>query len=106
MLRSSLFTLALLIAMPAALAEPLPVYESENVCLDVAGEAINHELILRGCMDLQQRTKSELELYWGSLPMSVQVSCMQANGPVGDYWKLKTCVDKEASFMAALTPSR
>jgi hypothetical protein len=81
----------------------LPAYDSEAICADVAGGSARQELIMRGCLDFQERTRKEIALTWDSVPASVQESCGKAAEASGDYWRLKSCIDKELKPTAAAT---
>jgi hypothetical protein len=84
-----------LIAMPTATAEMLPAYDPLEICSYVAGTSARQELIMRGCLDFQERTRKEVSLVWDKLPQPVQESCSNAAKASGDYWKLKSCIDRE-----------
>jgi len=101
MLRFPILTLALIFNAPSADAQMLPAYDSEAICSDVAGTSAKQELIMRGCLDFQQRTRKEIALAWDKLPVPVQESCTKAAEASGDYWRLKTCIDKEVRSTAA-----
>ena len=96
MLRLPTVASALIFAASLAHAEMLPAYDPEAICAAVAGGAARQELIMRGCLDFQERTRKEIALAWDKLPVPVQESCTKAAKVTGDYWKLKNCIDKEA----------
>lgn len=96
MLRFPILATALIFAAALAHAEMLPAYDPEAICAAVAGGAARQELIMRGCLDFQERTRKEIALAWDKLPVPVQESCTKAAQKTGDYWKLKNCIDKEA----------
>jgi hypothetical protein len=50
--------------------------------------------------------RKEISLRWDRLPVYVQDSCAKAAEATGDYWKLKTCIDKEGRVEAAEAPTR
>lgn len=103
MRRIPLLASALMLAAPLAHAEMLPAYDSEAICADVAGGSARQELIMRGCLDFQERTRKEIALAWDKLPVPVQVSCTKAAEGSGDYWRLKSCIDKEVRSTSAVT---
>jgi hypothetical protein len=96
MLRFPILTSALMFGAALAHAEMLPAYDSEAICAVAAGGAARQELIMRGCLDFQERTRKEIALAWDKLPVMVQETCDKAAKPSGDYWKLKNCIDREA----------
>ena len=93
-----LSTLALALALGfgalAAHAEMLPAYDPLMICEAIAGSSARPEMIMRGCLDFQERTRKEIALLWDKVPEPVQHSCAQATKQSGDYWRLKTCIDK------------
>jgi hypothetical protein len=89
----------LLIAAPAAHGEMLPAYDPLEICEYIAGTSARQELIMRGCLDFQERTRKEVSLVWDQLPQPVQESCSNAAKASGDYWKLKSCIDREVAPM-------
>ena len=99
MRRIPLLASALILSAPLAHAEMLPAYDSEAICADVAGSSARQELIMRGCLDFQERTRKEIALAWDKLPVPVQESCTKAAQVTGDYWKLKNCIDREAPIV-------
>jgi hypothetical protein len=99
MLRFPILASALLFAVSLAHAEMLPAYDPEAICAAVAGGAVRQELIMRGCIDFQERTRKEIALAWDKLPVPVQISCTKAAEATGDYWKLKNCIDREAPIV-------
>ena len=98
-----ILALALISYASSAQAEMLPAYDSEAICADVAGGSARQELIMRGCLDFQERTRKEIALTWDSVPASVQESCGKATEESGDYWRLKSCIDQELRPTAAAT---
>jgi hypothetical protein len=40
--------------------------------------------------------RKEVALAWDKVPAPVQASCGKAAETSGDYWRLKSCIDKEA----------
>jgi hypothetical protein len=94
MLRLAAVASALVCVASLAHAEMLPAYDPEAICAAVAGGAARQELIMRGCLDFQERTRKEIALAWDKLPVPVQESCTKAAQVTGDYWKLKNCIDK------------
>ena len=103
MLRLSALASALVCGASLAHAEMLPAYDPEAICAAVAGGAARQELIMRGCLDFQERTRKEIALAWDKLPVPVQVSCTKAAEGSGDYWRLKSCIDKEVRSSSAVT---
>jgi hypothetical protein len=103
MLRFPILALALIFSAPSAYAEMLPAYDSEAICSDIAGTSAKQELIMRGCLDFQERTRKEIALAWDNLPVPVQKSCTKAAEASGDYWRLKNCIDKEVRSTTAAT---
>jgi len=89
------FALALIPTISVARAEMLPAYDSEALCADVAGSSARQELIMRGCLDFQERIRKEVALTWETVPATVQESCGKATEASGDYWRLKSCIDRE-----------
>ena len=82
MLRLAALASALVCAASLAHAEMLPAYDPEAICAAVAGGAARQELIMRGCLDFQERTRKEIALAWDKLPVPVQESCTKAaQGP-------------------------
>jgi hypothetical protein len=79
----------------AAQAEMLPAYDPVMVCGAIAGSSARPEMIMRGCLDWQERTRKEVALAWDKVPGPVQESCAAAAKASGDYWKLKSCLDRE-----------
>ncbi len=101
MLRLPLLASALICAASLARAEMLPAYNSEAICAGIAGGAARQELIMRGCLDFQERTRKEIALAWDKLPATVQDTCDKtAKASGGDYWRLKSCIDREAAAPA------
>ena len=105
MLRFPVFTSALVLGLPLAYAGMLPAFDAEAICLDLAGTSARQELAMRGCLDFQDRMRKEIALRWDGLPAYVQDSCVKASAN-GDYWKLKTCIDKQGRIESAEAPSR
>ena len=99
MLRLTALASALACGASLAHAEMLPAYDPEAICAAVAGGAVRQELIMRGCLDFQERTRKEIALAWDKLPAPVQESCTKATQATGDYWKLKNCIDREAPII-------
>jgi hypothetical protein len=97
MRRFPILVLPLIFSAPSAYAEMLPAYDQQGFCEIIAGPQARPELIMRGCLDFQERTRKEIALAWDKLPVAVQVSCDNAAKASGDYWKLKNCIDKEVS---------
>jgi hypothetical protein len=95
---------ALMVSAPLAHAEMLPAYDSEAICADVAGGSARQELIMRGCLDFQERTRKEIALAWDKVPVPVRESCTKAAEASGDYWRLKSCIDKEVRSISAYRP--
>jgi hypothetical protein len=101
MRRIPLLASALMAVAPLAHAEMLPAYDSEAICADVAGGSARQELIMRGCLDFQERTRKEIALAWDKLPVPVQESCTKAAEGSGDYWRLKSCIDRQVPTTSA-----
>ena len=55
----------------------------------------NRDACMRGCLDWQERTRKEVALAWDKVPAPVQETCAAASKPSGDYWRLKTCIDRQ-----------
>ncbi len=100
MLRFPILALALIFSAPSAHAEMLPTYDSEAICSDVAGTSAKQELIMRGCLDFQERIRKEVAPTWETLPAPVQASCGKAAEASGDYRRLKSCIDKATESAA------
>lgn len=83
-----------------ALAEMLPAYDMQTMCGDLAGTSIRQEMVMRGCLDFQERMRKEVALAWDKVPPPVQSSCTKAASASGDYWRLKSCIDKETQTAA------
>lgn len=106
MLRLPILISALILSSFPAQAGMLPAFDSESLCMDVAGTSVRQEIVMYGCMDFQDRMRKEISLRWNGLPVYVQDSCARAAEATGDYWKLKTCIDKEGRIEAAAVPTR
>ena len=96
-----LAALAAVLPLPAR-AELLPAYDPLTICESVAGSSARQEMIMRGCLFLQERMRKEVALVWDKVPSPVQQSCAAAAQASGDYWRLKSCLDRAAP---AATPS-
>src|SRR5690349_5710748 len=94
------FGLAPIAAASSARAEMLPSYDPQVLCSDLAGTSIRQDMIMRGCLDFQERMRKEVSLSWDKLPAAVQTSCVKSAGGTGDYWRLKSCIDKETEIAA------
>ena len=101
MLRFPILALALVASTSSARAEMLPAYDSEAICADIAGGSASQELIMRGCLDFQERMRKEVALTWENVPARVQESCGKAAEASGDYWRLKSCIDKAKATESA-----
>jgi hypothetical protein len=99
-LRFPILALALVASTPSARAEVLPACDSEAICADIAGGSARQKLIMRGCLDFQQRTRKEVALTWENVPVPVQESGGKAAEASGDYWRLKSCIDKATESAA------
>ena len=86
----------------SARAEMLPAYDPLTICESVAGSSARQEMIMRGCLFFQERMRKEVALVWDKVPSPVQQSCAATAKASGDYWRLKSCLDREAP---AATPS-
>jgi hypothetical protein len=106
MLRLPILISTLILSSFPAQAGMLPAFDSEALCMDVAGTSARQELVMYGCMDFQDRMRKEISLRWNGLPDYVQESCAKAAEGTGDYWKLRTCIDKEGRIEAAAAPTR
>jgi hypothetical protein len=106
MLRLPILVSSLILSSLPARAGMLPAFDSEALCMDVAGTSVRQEIVMYGCMDFQDRMRKEISLRWDRLPVYVQDSCAKAAETTGDYWKLKTCIDKEGRVEAAEAPTR
>ena len=92
----SALALACGLGLPAAAqAEMLPAYDPLMICEAIAGSSARQEMIMRGCLDWQERTRKEVALAWDKVPTPVQESCAAAAKTSGDYWRLKTCIDRQ-----------
>lgn len=96
----------LLLALPlcapmAAQAEMIPAYDPLVICEAIAGSSARQEMIMRGCLFLQERMRKEVALVWDKVPSPVQESCAAKAKESGDYWRLKSCLDKEAPATAS-----
>jgi hypothetical protein len=87
--------LALTVSVHGAAAETLPAYDPETICSDLAGTSVRQEMIMRGCLDFQERMRKEVALAWDKVPAPVQNACVKAAEASGDYWRLKSCIDKD-----------
>ncbi len=102
MLRSLILTALVLVLSPAG-AGTMPAYDTEQVCADLAGTSARQELVMRGCLDFEERTRHEIAAAWDKVSADVQVSCerlVESNGGAS-YWRLKTCIDKGAASGSA-----
>jgi hypothetical protein len=104
MLRFITLTMALITAPSLAHAGPMPAYDPEVICSDLAGTSAKQELVMLGCLDFQDRIRKEIGFAWDQLPVTVQDSCGKAAAASGDYWRLKSCIDKEAPTASVGTP--
>jgi hypothetical protein len=95
MLRFPLLVSALMCGASLAHAEMLPAYDPEAICAAVAGGAARQELIMRGCLDFQERTRKEIALAWDKLRVLCKSPAPRRRSR-RDYWRLKNCIDKEA----------
>ncbi len=96
MLRFLILTSALVLVLSPASAGTMPAYDTEQVCADLAGASARQELVMRGCLDFEERTRHEIAAAWDKVSADVQVSCerlVESNGGAS-YWRLKTCIDK------------
>ncbi len=92
-----LLVLVLVLCAPkAAKAEILPAYDPLIICEAIAGSSARQEMIMRGCLFLQERMRKEVALVWDKVPSPVQESCAAKAKASGDYWRLKSCLDTEA----------
>jgi hypothetical protein len=85
----------------AAQAEMLPAYDPLTICEAIAGGSARQEMIMRGCLDWQERTRKEVALAWDKVPGPVQESCAATVKASGDYWRLKTCIDRQGKPIAS-----
>ena len=78
-----LSTLALAFALgcgaSVARAEMLPAYDPLMICEAIAGSSARPEMIMRGCLDWQERTRKEIALAWDKVPGSVQEERSEAH---------------------------
>jgi hypothetical protein len=88
--------LTFMVSAACARAEMLPAYDAEAICSDLAGTSVKQEVVMRGCLDFQERMRKEVALTWDKVPAPVQDSCTKAASASGDYWRLKSCIDKQA----------
>jgi hypothetical protein len=106
MLRFPIFASALVLGLPLAHAGTLPVFDMEAICLDLAATSAKQELVVRGCVDFQERTRNELAQSWDTVPVRVRDQCVKAAGENGDYWRLKSCIDNAGSVETAAASTR
>jgi hypothetical protein len=106
MLRFPTLTLALMLGVSPAFAGMLPAYDAQAICSDLAGTSVKQEVVMRGCLDFQERIRKEVALAWDALPGSVQDICGKAAEASGDYWRLKSCIDREARSAPATEAGR
>jgi hypothetical protein len=103
MLRFLTLITALIVGLSPARAGGLPAYDAEVICSDLANTSARQEVVMRGCLDFQERMRKEVALAWDSIPVPVQESCGKAAQASGDYWRLKSCIDKEVSSASTVT---
>lgn len=84
----------------------LPNIDMEALCLNLAATSAKQELVVRGCMDFQERTRNELAQSWETVPVRVQDQCVKAAGENDDYWRLKSCIDRAGSVETAAASTR
>ena len=72
MLRLPILISSLILSSLPAQAGMLPAFDSEALCMDVAGTSARQELVMYGCMDFQDRMRKEISLRWDRLPVYVQ----------------------------------
>lgn len=106
MRRFPILALALMLGLPAAHAGMLPAYDAEVICSDLAGTSVKQEVVMRGCLDFQERMRNEVALAWDRLPVPVQEICGNAAQGIGDYWRLKSCIDREVSVAPSASAGR
>jgi hypothetical protein len=95
MLRFLTIATALIFAPSLARAGAMPAFDTEAVCSDLADTSAKQEVVMRGCLDFQERIRNEIALAWDKLPVSVQDSCGKAAEESKDYWRLKSCIDMQ-----------
>ena len=84
MLRLPILVSSLILSSLPAHAGMLPAFDSEALCMDVAGTSVRQEIVMYGCMDFQDRMRKEISLRWDRLPVYVQDSCAKAAETTGD----------------------
>lgn len=102
-----ILVLTFVFGLPAAAqAEMLPTYDPMTICETIAGSSTRQELIMRGCLDFQERIRKQVALEWDTVPEPVRQSCAAAAKESGDYWKLKSCLDLSVSASAGSEAGR
>jgi hypothetical protein len=100
MLRFLTIAIALIFAPSLARAGGIPAYDTEAVCADLADTSAKQEVVMRGCLDFQERVRNQIALAWDKVPVSVQDSCAKATEESKDYWRLKSCIDMQMPIEA------
>ena len=102
MTRGAVAVLALLGGTSLAFAAGPPSYDVVKTCRMVAGTSgALMELSYQGCMEAEQRSRSDLTRRWSSIPESIRKDCLsteEALGSSGSYSGLKSCIDGEILY--------
>jgi hypothetical protein len=108
LLRFLTVTMALVLGASLARAGALPTYDIETACEDLAGTSAKQELVMRGCLDFEERTRKEIALAWDTLSDDVQNSCdkLAKQDGIPSYYRLKACIDKKANDVQDNAPGR
>lgn len=79
-------------------AQGVPRYDVERHCNKVAASGGQYsEMIMSGCVDMEQGAYDGLKLRWGHLPSSIRSHCDRVArfGGAGSYSTLEGCVQME-----------
>ena len=102
MTRVAVAVLALLGGTSLAFAAGPPSYDVVKTCRIVAGNTGNlAQMSYQGCMEAEQRSRSDLTRRWTSIPESIRKDCLsteEALGSSGSYSGLKSCIDGEILY--------
>lgn len=86
----------LLLAAPAAQAQPIPRYDVEGYCQQVADISGGSAMIFNGCIDMEQDAYDLLKPAWAAIPSRSRDYCHEvAQVTGGSYAILKGCIDME-----------
>ena len=95
---TALAWLTLSVTVAASADKPLPHYDPDAWCNEVARAGGEFSEVLHNqCMRMEQSAYDDLKPTWGGLPQSMQSWCDQIAkaGGKGSYTLLKQCVDME-----------